>query len=111
MPAHPVTPAPAIVPEPIKAAPAKQAQATAPATIVVSVPENAKLTIDDNATTSTSAQRTFVTPALTAGKSYHYNVKVEYVQDGKPVVATKKVDVVAGNETKVNFIEEAVAGR
>jgi uncharacterized protein (TIGR03000 family) len=83
----------------------------APATITVSVPENAKLTIDDAATTSTAAQRVFVTPALTAGKNYYYNLKVEYVQDGKPVVITKKVDVTAGNEATVNFIEEAVAGR
>ncbi len=83
----------------------------APATIVVSVPESAKLTIDETATSSTSAQRVFVTPALVSGKNYHYTMKVEYVQDGKPVVISKKVDVTAGNETQVNFLAEAVAGR
>src|SRR5262249_25927463 len=101
----------AVTPETIKKEPAKTGQAATPATILVSVPENAKLTIDDAATTSTAAERVFVTPALTPGKSYHYTMKVEYVQDGKPVVITKKVDVTAGNETKVNFIEETVAGR
>jgi len=102
----PVTPAP----ETIRPAP-KVGQNNAPATILVSVPENAKLTIDETATTSTSAQRVFVTPALEAGKAYHYTMKVEYVQDGKPVVISKKVDVTAGTETTVNFVEEAVAGR
>jgi uncharacterized protein (TIGR03000 family) len=102
-------------PEPIKPAPMEKEKKTgalnAPATILVSVPESAKLTIDETATTSTSAQRVFVTPTLEAGKTYHYTMKVEYVQDGKPVVISKKVDVAAGNETTVNFVEEAVAGR
>jgi len=110
-PAPSITPAPTVVPESIQKAPMKTGAAEAPATIIVSVPANAKLTIDDAVTASTAAQRVFVTPALTAGKSYHYNMKVEYVQDGKPVIISKKIDVTAGNETTVNFVEQTVAGR
>jgi len=112
VPAYPgtIVPAtPAVPAEPLKAP--MKTEANAPATIIVSVPADAKLTIDETATASTSTQRVFVTPALVPGKAYHYNMKVEYVQDGKPVVATKKVDVTAGNETKVSFVEEAVATR
>ncbi len=103
--------------EPIKTTPTPEkdkkdkTEANVPATIIVSVPANAKLTIDETATTSTATQRVFVTPALVPGKAYHYTMKVEYVQDGKPVVASKKVDVSAGKETTVNFVEESVAAR
>jgi len=100
-----------VKPEQIEKKPMKTGAVEAPATILVSVPENAKLTIDDAATAATAAQRVFVTPALVPGKSYHYTMKVEYVKEGKPVVITKKVDVTAGNETNVSFIEETVAGR
>lgn len=75
----------------------------APATIQVSLPADAKLTIDDAATTSTSANRTFATPSLETGKEYFYTLKAEIVRDGKTVTTTRRVAVKAGELTNVTI--------
>jgi len=74
-----------------------------PATIVVTLPAEAKLTIDDYVTNSNSERRVFVSPALTPGKDYSYTFKAEITRDNKPVVVTKEVTVRAGEETPVNI--------
>jgi uncharacterized protein (TIGR03000 family) len=96
-PAAPATPA-----EPKKATP-PAAAADAPAKVIVSLPAAAKLAIDGNATTSTAAERTFVSPALEAGKDYQYTLTAELVRDGKNVTETKTIIVRAGETTNVNF--------
>jgi len=94
---------------PAPAAPAKVGQA-APATIIVNLPAEAKLTIDDAATKQTSARRVFVSPTLNAGESYSYTLKAEFVAEGKPVVQSKTVTVTAGIETAVSFTASDLAG-
>ena len=80
------------------------AQATGTqATIVVSLPEDATLTIDDEATASTSSQRVFVTPALEAGKAYEYTLKAQIVRDGKTQTATAQVKVRPGEVSRVEL--------
>jgi len=76
---------------------------SAPATIVVSVPAEAKLSVDDVATQSTSATRVFASPALERGKEYYYTLKAEITRDGKSVTATKRVAVHAGEESRVSL--------
>jgi uncharacterized protein (TIGR03000 family) len=88
--------------EPIKTSP-KVGQIDAPATIVVTLPADAKLFVDGNATTSTSSRRVFQSPTLTVGKEFSYNLKAEFAVDGKTITATKKVTVSAGNESTVSF--------
>jgi uncharacterized protein (TIGR03000 family) len=78
---------------------------------VVSLPAEAKLTIDDVATQATSARRVFVSPELNPGKEYSYTFKAEWTVEGKPFTATKKVAVTAGNETNVNFEDASVVAR
>jgi uncharacterized protein (TIGR03000 family) len=73
------------------------------ATIVVTLPAEAKLTIDGKATTSTSQERAFVTPPLTPGKTYHYTLRAEMERDGRPVTQTKDVIVRPGRESRVNL--------
>jgi len=75
----------------------------APATIVVTLPAEAKLTIDDAATASTSSPRVFMSPALSPGKAYHYTLKAEYTKDGKPVTVSRQIEVRAGAETRVDL--------
>jgi uncharacterized protein (TIGR03000 family) len=81
----------------------------APATIVVNVPADARLTIDGEATTSTSAQRVFVSPVLNPGQEYHYTLKAEFQKDGKTVSVSKDIAVTAGNETRVSLDAEGLA--
>jgi uncharacterized protein (TIGR03000 family) len=75
----------------------------APATVVVNLPADAKLRVDDYLTTSTSTSRVFVSPALTPGQDFTYTLKAEIVRDGKTVVATKQITVRAGERTNVNI--------
>ncbi len=73
------------------------------AKLVVSLPADATLTIDEEATTSTSDLRSFVTPALTPGQDYIYNLKAEINRDGKSFIVTQRVTVRAGEETKASL--------
>jgi uncharacterized protein (TIGR03000 family) len=73
------------------------------ATLIVNLPEDATLTIDGEKTTSTSASRMFVTPALEQGKEYEYTLKAKVVRDGEVKVTTAKVTVRAGQTSQVRL--------
>jgi uncharacterized protein (TIGR03000 family) len=81
----------------------KGTMAPAPATIIVTLPADARLTIDDAATTSTTERRVFVSPELAPGRDFHYTLKAEWKSEGKPVTVSKTITVTAGNETNVNL--------
>ena len=85
----------------------------APATIVVTLPADARLIVDGNATRSTAERRTFVTPALENGESYVYTLRAEFVVDGQTAVQTQDVTVRGGQTTQVsfNFASQGVASR
>jgi uncharacterized protein (TIGR03000 family) len=84
-----------------------------PATIVVSLPADARLSVDDVPTTSTSANRVFVSPPLPPGRDYHYALKAEVVRDGQPLTVTRQVRARAGETSRVTlaFPPTAVAAR
>ena len=76
-----------------------KAESAAPANIVVSLPAEATLTIDGNATTSKGERRVFVSPTLEAGQEYYYTVKTEF----KGEVSEERVSVTAGQEVNVKI--------
>ena len=83
-------------------APLAAAQTTsAPARINVTVPADATLTIDGQATQATSVHRHFVTPPLEPGHYYYYNLKASFVRNGKTFTIEKKVRVRAGRRSVV----------
>jgi uncharacterized protein (TIGR03000 family) len=88
-----------------------QARNTSAATLIVSLPADARLTIDDYVTRSTSAVRTFTTPPLEPGKDYEYTLKAERMRDGQPQVVTRRVSIRPGEETRVtlDFTEASVS--
>jgi len=108
-------PPPAVKPpEKVKKPPEEKEEtlAPAPATILVSLPADAKLTVDEVATTSTSASRSFVTPVLENGKTYVYTLKAQIVREGKAVTVAKQVEVRAGEASQVSFeMAETVASK
>jgi uncharacterized protein (TIGR03000 family) len=75
----------------------------APATILVSLPTDAKLLIDNEATSSTGTSRVFQSPILNPGKEYQYTLTAEVVRDGKPMKAEQVVTVKAGQTTPVTL--------
>jgi uncharacterized protein (TIGR03000 family) len=78
-------------------------QINRPATLVVNLPAQAKLTVDDYATRSVTSVRTFTTPNLEAGTTYYYTLKAEVVRDGQTLTTNKRVAVRAGEETQVSL--------
>jgi len=90
------------------AAPTMQAAAATPAQLVVRLPADAKLFVDDQPTSSRSTQRTFVTPNLDPGYVYSYTVRAEIVRDGQKHIETKKVNVSAGGVSQLSFTESAM---
>jgi uncharacterized protein (TIGR03000 family) len=74
-----------------------------PATVEVELPAGAELWFDGQATTQKGATRTFHTPALEKGLSYHYDVRARWMSGGTAVDQTQRVDVFAGGQVKVVF--------
>jgi uncharacterized protein (TIGR03000 family) len=91
----------------------EEASNNSAATIVVSLPADARLTVDGNATRSTSDRRTFVTPALESGMTYVYTLRAEVVVDGQTSVQTQDVTVKSGETSNVTFtfVPQGVASR
>lgn len=76
---------------------------TGSATLRVDVPANAKVFVNDRATTSTGSQRQFVSNGLEIGKSYTYRVRVEFQREGQTVVESKVVRLTAGADEALAF--------
>jgi uncharacterized protein (TIGR03000 family) len=86
----------------------KKTSISVPATIVVSLPAAATLTVDGNPTTSTSAVRTLVTPALESDSTYIYTLQVQV--NGQ--TQTQQIQVRGGQTTQAQFsFPQGVASR
>jgi uncharacterized protein (TIGR03000 family) len=81
--------------------------------LVVTLPEDATLTIDGRATVSTSGTRVFVSPPLEAGPEYSYTLVATVTRNGEEKSVTQTVPVRAGEEAKVSLAipESVVAAR
>lgn len=70
----------------------------------VTVPESAKVYVNDRLTTSTGEVRQFVSRGLEAGKSYRFEIRAELNDNGKVVTDTQSVVVTAGAQENVRFV-------
>lgn len=94
-------------------APVGYASATTPAPIangasarvVIDVPGDAKLYVDDRPMKSGPEHRVFRTPSLNNGQSYYYVVRAEVVRDGKTFSQDRRVVVRAGDEAHASFMD------
>ncbi len=73
------------------------------AVLNVSVPADAKIYVNNQATASQGAQRRYISATLETGRRYSYNVRAEVQRDGKKVAQTKVVYVRAGQASNVRF--------
>ncbi len=74
----------------------------APATIIVHLPADARLTLDGEATRSTGRTRVFETPPLEPGKAFHYEL-VATGRDGDKDRTRQRIEVRAGRPTEVTL--------
>jgi uncharacterized protein (TIGR03000 family) len=75
------------------------------ALLSVKVPADAKVFVNDRATTSTGADREYISRDLMAGARYNYDVRAEFVRDGQTVSEYKTVQLTAGQSTNVDFTQ------
>jgi uncharacterized protein (TIGR03000 family) len=75
------------------------------ARLIIEVPADAKLYVDDQLMKTTSDRRVFSTPPLEEGQEYYYILRAEVVRDGETISRTKRVFVRAGEETRAAFPE------
>ena len=76
------------------------------ATIVVTLPEDARLTFDGEATVSTGSSRLFITPPLERGRDFHYTLEAKFLRNSKAETSTRQITVRAGQETRVDLLLE-----
>jgi uncharacterized protein (TIGR03000 family) len=82
-----------------------EASGPAPAHVVVKLPAEARLFVDETACPLTSATRSFDTPNLQPGQVYYYTLRAELTRGGRPVSESKRATLRAGQETVVEFDE------
>ena len=73
------------------------------AKVVIDVPANTALYIDNQLMPDKSGKRTFVTPALQPGQSYFYDIKLVANNGGQQQVQTSRVVLRPGQEVAATF--------
>lgn len=79
------------------------------AAVVVMLPADARLRVNGQPTSQISEQRRFHTPTLQTGHRYHYTIQVEYQRDGRTIVNERRVDVMPGQVTTVEFQDQGAS--
>lgn len=87
-----------------------EVQVRSPAQLVVKLPREARLFVDNVACPLTSSTRSFKTPALEPGRKYFYTIRAEMVRDGQTISQSQRVIVAAGQNVNVNFGNLMAAG-
>jgi uncharacterized protein (TIGR03000 family) len=71
--------------------------------LAVNVPDDAKIYVNGQATTSIGASRQYISRDLQSGYNYNYEVRAEVVRDGRTLEQVKKVDLRAGETANLAF--------
>jgi uncharacterized protein (TIGR03000 family) len=100
----PVVAGPAETPRPADTL-TKEEQVSVPdrARLIVELPANAKLYVDDRAISDAASTKSFRTPVLEKGQEFFYEVRVEAMRDGKAVSETRRIIVKAGAVVRSDF--------
>ena len=88
---------------------ARAIKATNSARVVVKLPSDARLYVDNVLCNLPSGTRAFNTPALEPGRKYYYTLRTEANRDGRTVSQSQRVIVTAGQRVNVSFTEQSLA--
>jgi uncharacterized protein (TIGR03000 family) len=92
-------------PDQVPAVPAASLSTETTARVVVRVPEEARLEFEGVAMPQTGRVRKFVSPPLTPGQRYQYEVRATWrEEDGRTVVRTRRINVYAGEKADIDFL-------
>ena len=102
----PPPPAGEPIPPPAPGAPGKpERKSGTEARLIIELPADAALYVDDQRMKSSSSHREFTTPALDRRATYYYILRAELVVDGQRHSETKQVILRAGERIKASFPE------
>jgi uncharacterized protein (TIGR03000 family) len=73
------------------------------ARLLLSLPANAQLFIDDQPVKAAAGVQICDTPALEPDKDYFYMVRIEMMRDGQPFSQTRRIIVRAGQVARADF--------
>jgi uncharacterized protein (TIGR03000 family) len=76
----------------------------APAVVTVRAPYSAEVYVQDQKLEQTGEEHKFVSPILSGNRTYNYDVRATWMEDGEKVSATQRVNVRAGEQKSVLFI-------
>lgn len=77
------------------------------ARIEVRVPADARIWFDGTQTSQTGAVRNFVSPPLNAGENYAYEIRAQWMENGREVNQSRRVSVRTGANEVVDFTERS----
>ena len=69
----------------------------------LTVPADAKVWIEGTPTTLGGRRRQFVSPPITPGSDYTYDIQVNWMQDGREVTSKRHIKVHAGDVVNLTF--------
>ena len=75
------------------------------AQFTVEVPASAELYLEGVKTRQTGTTRVFVSPRLTPGQNYVYEIRARWMENGQPIEHTRNLVVTAGQRVTVHFPE------
>jgi uncharacterized protein (TIGR03000 family) len=93
-----------IIPAITMVPPAAPAEQPTTAAIDVHVPANARVWVDGVQTKQTGPTRRFVTPTLTPGVTYQYEIRAAWNEGGKEVSRMQHLTFQAGDSPSVTFV-------
>jgi uncharacterized protein (TIGR03000 family) len=79
------------------------------ARVIVKLPSDARLFVDNVLCNLPTGTRAFNTPALETGRKYYYTLRTELNRDGRTISQSQRVIVTAGQRVNVTFTEQSVA--
>jgi uncharacterized protein (TIGR03000 family) len=80
-------------------------QKPAPAILIIEVPPQATLWIEDQRMSQTGSVRSFQSPPLQPGKTYLYKIRLSWPgPNGQPITTEHEITVQAGQTQRINFL-------
>ncbi len=73
------------------------------ATIIVEVPADAEVWIEDHKTQQAGPNREFVSPPLQSNMVYEYRIRARWTEQGQQVEQTQRISVQAGESPRLSF--------
>jgi len=79
---------------------------SAEARITVFVPADAEVFFERESTTQRGRERLYLTPPLTVGENYQYEIRARWQDRGKTIERSRKISLTGGDSIRVNFLTE-----